>query len=138
MKLKNFEIREIINNLAGQNSLIYSTEKMPIKILWVIDGNLTKLKEIVERIDQKQEEINQSYNTEEKSENFTFENGEEGRRVKEEFLQEYREEINELMMIENEVNIETLSIDDFNNISLSPAEFGSIRFMLEENKGGII
>ena len=135
MKLRNFEIREIINNLAGQNSLIYSTEKMPIKILWVIDGNLTKLKEIAERIDQKQEEINQSYNTEEKSENFTFENGEEGRRVKEEFLQEYREEINELMMIENEVNIETLSIDDFNNISLSPAEFGSIRFMLEENKG---
>lgn len=135
MKLKNFEIREIINNLAGQNSLIYSTEKMPIKILWVIDGNLTKLKEIAERIDQKQEEINQSYNTEEKSENFTFENGEEGRRVKEEFLQEYREEINELMMIENEVDIETLSIDDFNNISLSPAEFGSIRFMLAENKG---
>ena len=135
MKLKNFEIREIISNLAGQNSLIYSTEKMPIKILWVIDGNLTKLKEIAERIDQKQEEINQSYNTEEKSEDFTFENGEEGRRVKEEFLQEYREEINELMMIENEVNIETLSIDDFNNISLSPAEFGSIRFMLEENKG---
>lgn len=135
MKLKNFEIREIINALTGQNSLIYSTEKMPIKILWVIDGNLTKLKEIAQRIDQKQEEINQSYNTEEKSENFTFENGEEGRRVKEEFLQEYREEINELMMIENEVNIETLSIDDFNNISLSPAEFGSIRFMLEENKG---
>lgn len=134
MKLKNFEIREIISALAGQNSLINSTEKMPIKILWVIDGNLNKLKEIAERIDQKQEEINQSYNTEEKSESCFFENGEEGRRVKDEFLSEYRDEINELMLIENEIDIETLSIDDFNNIALSPAEFGSIRFMLVNNE----
>ena len=134
MKLKNFEIQDIINTLSGENSLINSSQKMPIKILWKIDGNLRKLKEFAIRIDEKQTEINQTYSTDEKSENLTLDNGEEVRKVKEEFLQEYQTEINDLMNIENDVDIETLSINDFNNIELSPTEFGSIRFMLVEEE----
>lgn len=134
MKLKNFEIREILNTLSKPNSLVNSSEKMPIKILWVIDGNLRKLSEIAKRIDEKQEQINQNYSTDEKSEPAIFENGEMGRKIKIEFLQEYQNEVNELMNIENEIDIETLSIDIFNNIELSPAEFNSIRFMLVEEE----
>ena len=134
MKLTNYEIKNIADSLMKPDSLLYSSEKLPIKILWVIDGNLQKLNDIKKRIDDKQEEINQEYNNDEKSELTTFENGELGRKVKPEFLKEYQDQINELMLIKNDVDIETLSIDVFENILLSPSEFGSIRFMLEDSK----
>lgn len=134
MKLTNYEIKNIADALMKPDSLLYSSEKLPIKILWVIDGNLQKLNDIKKRINDKQEEINQEYNNDEKSELTTFENGELGRKVKPEFLKEYQDQINELMLIKNDVDIETLSIDVFENILLSPSEFGSIRFMLEDSK----
>lgn len=131
--LKNYEIINILNSLYREDSLINSKDsdkKLPVKILWKINGNVKKLKEIQERIQEEENEINEDYFNDEKSEM----NAEGGQIIKEEYRAEFINKKNELMSIENEVNLSMIDLNEIENLDFIPSDFMSIEFMIEDNE----
>ncbi len=134
IKLRNFEIEGIVKVLDNSESLLNTsdpTKKLPISVLWTMDENMTKLREIASRINKKREEIQGEYADDEHSFTETQEDGSMVRKVKEEYLKEFIEKMNELMSIENEINIKPIMIETIADCSLVPSDYRSIRFMLD-------
>jgi len=133
--LKNYEIEQIVNSFRSPDSLLNTTDsskKLPIKILWKIDGNFRKLEEIEKRIEEKRITIQNDFATDEKSEEYTQEDGNVIRKVKDAYLNDFRNQLEELAQIDNEVDIAMISLEDIENFDMVPADFTSIRFMIEE------
>lgn len=130
--LKNFEIVEIVNQLESADSILKSTsqdKKLPISILWIIDGNYRTLKSYFERIQEKEQAINQEYFNDEKSEL----NSDGYREVKVEFREEFLKAKNDLFAIENTISIEKVQINQLEGYNFIPSDFNSIRFMLTDS-----
>lgn len=131
--LKNYEIINILNSLYGEDSLINSKDpdkKLPVKILWKINGNIKTLKGIQERIQEEESKINEDYFNDEKSEM----SAEGGQIIKEEYRAEFINKKNELMSIENEVNLSMINLNEIENLDFVPSDFMSIEFMIEDNE----
>lgn len=125
--LKNFEIINILNALFGDNSLLTSKDtKLPVAILWKINGNVKALQAIQERIAEEERKINDEYFNNEKA---TEVNGQ--LTIKQEYVNEFVGKKDELMNIENEVSLSMISIDSISDINLAPADFMAIEFMIE-------
>ena len=135
--LSNYEIEYIFNKLNVPDNFLRTTDdnkKLPIKILWKIYNNLEALEKIFAKIDKEKMNINDSYSTDEKS-SFVVneETGETLRQVKQEYLEQYKKDVNELMGIENELIIDTIPLSWIENINMLPSDFESIRFMIEDD-----
>ncbi len=131
--LKNFEIEAIVNILANQESLLNSsTKNLDIEILWKIDSNFRKMISVAQNIQSMREKINLKYSDDEHSVSEMDEHTHElGRRIKKEFINEYQEEMNKFLNIENELEISTVSIEDLKACCISGKDFQSIKFMIE-------
>ena len=141
-KTKTFTTLEVINIVSYINNTMTSEQKeeMPTKMKWYIKKNLDKMIPIAKRFedfrDDEIEILQKEYFTEEKSEEYVEtrrdENGEpikdaEGneqttnmRRVKEEFMDDYKKDVDELnaklqeILIEkNEMEIACIDFDNF-------------------------
>lgn len=139
---KNGEILEIVDKLSDPNSLLNTsdpTKKLSVKILWKIDGNFRKLRDIAQRVYEKRATIENIFSDDSKSEEVSIseETGETVRRVKPEYLKDFHSQLNELLEIENTIDLEYVPISAFDEISLVPSDFISIRFMIDGDEGGI-
>lgn len=137
IKLRNFEVEGIVNTLEKRDSLLYTNDpekKLPVSVLWIMDENMDRLREIVSRIQKKREEIQSEYADDDHSFNETQEDGSIIRKVKNEYVKEFMGKMNELMSIENEINIKPIMISFLENRSLVPSDYRSIRFMLDKEK----
>ena len=132
--LKNFEIVDILNKLSEPDSLINSSspdKKLPISILWKINGNVKVLKEILTRIQEEEQKINDEYfNNDDKS----FVNDEGLKEIKFEYKDEFISKKNELFSIENEIEISMINLNDLIGVNFIPADFQSIEFMIAEDE----
>lgn len=125
--LTNYQITEILRKLNSPDSFLHSSTKYPVSFLWKVNGNIKKLSAINDRIAEEEQRINAEYSTEERA--VTDENG---ARIKEEYRDSFIAEKNELFSIENNIEIDTIAFADIENLEFSPAEFGSLEFMLED------
>ena len=131
LTLTNYEIVEILNKLYSPDGLIQSTDpdkKLPVPVLWKINGNIRKLKEIQDRISEEEQKINEAYFNDDKSET-----NEEGlQQVKPEFREAFINEKKELMNIENEVELSMIKLSDIEALSFVPSDFMLIEFMITD------
>ena len=132
--LKNFEIVDILNKLSEPDSLINSTspdKKLPISILWKINGNVKVLREILIRVQEEEQKINDEYfNNDDKS----FVNDEGLKEINLEYKDEFISKKNELFSIENEIEISMINLNDLIGVNFIPADFQSIEFMIAEDE----
>ena len=133
--LKNVEIERILMDLDRPDSIKNTTDsdkKLPIPILWKIETNYKALKEIGDRIVEKRDAINKDYSSDEKSMDDTDQEGVPVRRVKPEFIEDWRSELNDLLGVENAVTIDPILLADIESLDMVPGDFSSISFMVEE------
>ncbi len=133
--LKNVEIERILMDLDRPDSIKNTTDsdkKLPIRILWKIETNYKTLKEIGDRIVEKRDTINKDYSSDEKSMEDTDPEGVPVRRVKPEFIEDWRSELNDLLGVENAVTIDPILLEDIESLDMVPGDFSSISFMVEE------
>lgn len=127
--LKNYEIVDILKELNDPDSIINSKSsdtKLSVKILWTISGNIKKLNDILDLIQEQEQAINDSYFNEDKSEV----NDEGLYVVKSEFRNDFIKEKNDLMVIENEVELSMINLSDIQDFNFRPSDFMSINFMI--------
>lgn len=127
--LKNYEIVDILKELNDPDSIINSKSsdtKLPVKILWAISGNIKKLNDILDLIQEQEQVINDSYFNEDKSDV----NDEGLYVVKSEFRNDFIKEKNDLMLIENEVDLSMINLSDIQDFNFRPSDFMSINFMI--------
>ncbi|MBP5593916.1 MAG: hypothetical protein J6Y02_00945 [Pseudobutyrivibrio sp.] len=133
--LKNVEIERILMDLDRPDSIKNTTDsdkKLPIRILWKIETNYKALKEIGDRIVEKRDVINKDYSSDEKSMEDTDQEGVPVRRVKPEFIEDWRSELNDLLGVENAVTVDPILLEDIESLDMVPGDFSSISFMVEE------
>jgi hypothetical protein len=132
--LKNIEIKNILDGLNSEKSIVKSDTTLPINILWEIDKNHKKLSSIGEKIEERTNTIQQKYSSDECSTEVKDENDNViGRKVKPEYMSNFLTEINDFMILENEVEIGTIKISDLSTLSLSGKDFQSIKFMIDDD-----
>lgn len=138
IKMKNFEIKNIVEVLASKDSILNFDDKdrkISFNILWNIDTNFRILFDIAKRVNGTLEKIENKYSDNEHSTAIINENGDEiGRNVKDEYINSINMERYELMNVDNEISISTISLSELSNYNLTGKEFQSIRFMIEEEE----
>lgn len=130
-KLKNFEIMNILKNLNSEFGLMKSNDpdkKLPVSVLWNLSKNVKKLQELADLLNEQEQKINNNYFNEEKSEK--NDNGD--LEIKPEYRDSFITEKNDLYNLENEVELQTININEISNLNFTPADFTAIEFMIEE------
>lgn len=133
-EIKVFSNLEVINIVSFVNKVMTDEQKaeMPTKMRWYLKKNMDKLMPIARKFEEFRDAeivtLQEAYFTEEKSEEFmdkqVDENGVEQevpmRKVKDEYMGEYTEAVNELnkrlqeiLVEKNEVEIATVDLDAF-------------------------
>lgn len=121
MKLTNQEIYQIANiDIFNELKEVY----LPAKINFFIQKNIKTIANCVEAIEKTRIEIAQHYGTLDSETNQYI--------VKEENIEQAKQELAELFSIEQELDIKTFSIEELNNISITPIAMQALMFMIED------
>lgn len=143
--LTNLEVLNIYNyiNRCNKNkqtqdeSVTYPMLKLlnqfGVKAKWAFHVNLKKLEEVVNLYNSILKEIQVVYSDDEHSTESNTDNNEiKTRIVKDEYLTEYRNKIQELLNQENEISIKTINIDDISDVNLDFADLEILSFMIDD------
>ena len=120
MKLTNQQIYDATINLAS-----FSIEgKLPVKVSFFLQKNIQTLAAAAQEIEAARLQVAQDFGT----------LNEEGTQyvVPPEKLTEAKKELNDLFGLEQELNIHTFKIDDFDKVELTYQQLSAIMFMIEE------
>lgn len=136
--LKNVEIINIVDYLNSEKSIAQDIDaKFTMDFLWKLRKNIKKIDSLCKDFYSMQEEIVQKYQNDE----YSFLEEENGTRcLKEEFIEEYSNAINELLSQENEIELDIVSIDKvcvgglegMDKVGMSLPELEAISFMIED------
>lgn len=127
MKLKNFEIYGIAENLIKMFSEADSTQKLPIKLSFAIRKNLITFQNAATEIEKSKLEILNKYGKTEDGQKFIFDNPDSEQSANQEFT--------DLMMMEDDINIYEIDINSLrDDVQISNVEMDAIMFMLVEKK----
>ena len=139
----NFEITTIVGNFLNEKEKIlkaqkegkeYFSLKLPISVAWKRRININKLMKANEIIDEAIKEFQQKYATDEYSEAIVDEQGQEMRRIKDQYLDEYKNTYNEILNQKTDVDIKKVKIEDLGDLILTDEELDSLAFMIEEQE----
>lgn len=150
---KNFTTLEILNIVAWYKQARESEKKplnsLPLNIQWNLKRNIEKLTPIVESFNSFRDELDTQlqteYSTDEKSYDTTDEEGNQIRKIKEEYFEDFRaktdelnQKLNEILFNSNEVSISTVNLDKVFNeetfTDLTMDDLDILSFM-NEDKG---
>lgn len=122
LTLKNIDIYMLAAQLTEAFNNQEDESNLPIKINFFLQKNVNKIIDLVQDIDKSRNEIIQKYGTlnEEKQE---YE-------VPTEKLEEAQKELNDLFAIEQEVKINMLDINLFDDVNISEKKGNAILFMI--------
>lgn len=135
--LTNIEITNIMAYVNNENSIMNNTTmKFTMEFAWKFRKNVKKLADAYEIFTKLQEEIMQSYATDDYSE--VNEAGD--RVVKPEFVEDYSKKINDLYLQENSIDIDYVKIDKLclgglegmDKVELSIPELEVLSFMIDD------
>lgn len=122
LNLKNIEIYMLATQLAEAFNEQEEESKLPIKINFFLQKNINKILDLGQEIDKLRAEIIQKYGIL-NEENQQYD-------IPQEKLDEAQKELNDLFSIEQEVKINMLDINLFDNIDISEKKGNAILFMI--------
>lgn len=126
MKLSNKKILEDISKLRE-----LSQKQLPVKASYAIAKNILKLESDLKIYNIEREKLIDKYAQKDDSGNIVAD--EKGNiKFKEEHIEVWNEDIQELLAIENEIDIHKFKIEALQNYQMSPAELMLIDYMIEE------
>lgn len=102
----------------------YCDIKMPIKINFYLQKNIKTIMDAAQEIDGARFIIAQQYGT-------LNEEG-TGFNIPQENIEIVNKELNDLLSLEQDLNIHTFKLDDFNDLELTYQQMSAIMFMIEE------
>lgn len=119
----------ILNWVESRDSF-WAKEKLPIKIQWDMRKNISELKKIRDAYNEFYQKIIDKYSKDEYSEDIENEDGTVTRNVKQEHMEEYTNEVREILTIENEVELKQFDIDDFGDLDILINETELLTFFI--------
>ena len=128
MIVTNSDILSIVGFANAEGSFVNNPGvKLTVKFAWNWRKNIKKLQDLANDINDMRQRIMEEFSDDEHS----YAN-EDGRFVKDEYLQEYTGRIAELYAQENDVEVAKVKIEDLGNFEISVPEMDAIGFMIEE------
>lgn len=128
MKLSNEKILNTINVLGNLNNA-----QLPIKVAYAVSKNINKIESELKAYNTEKAKLIDKYS--EKDEEGKVISNEQGHvTIKNEHIEDWNRDINELLSIENEVDIHKIQLNDLlnANYNISPAELSMIDFMIND------
>lgn len=128
MKLSNEKIVNTINVLGNLNNA-----QLPIKVAYAVSKNINKIESELKAYNTEKAKLIDKYS--EKDEEGKVISNEQGHvTIKNEHIEDWNRDINELLSIENEVDIHKIQLNDLlnANYNISPAELSMIDFMIND------
>lgn len=128
MKLSNEKILNTINVLGNLNNA-----QLPIKVAYAVSKNINKIESELKAYNTEKAKLIEKYS--EKDEEGKVISNEQGHvTIKNEHIEDWNRDINELLSIENEVDIHKIQLNDLlnANYNISPAELTLIDFMIND------
>lgn len=128
MKLSNEKILNTINVLGNLNNA-----QLPIKVAYAVSKNINKIESELKAYNTEKAKLIDKYS--EKDEEGKVISNEQGHvTIKNEHIEDWNRDINELLSIENEVDIHNIQLNDLlnANYNISPAELTLIDFMIND------
>lgn len=128
MKLSNEKILNTINVLGNLNNA-----QLPIKVAYAVSKNINKIESELKAYNTEKAKLIDKYS--EKDEEGKVISNEQGHvTIKNEHIEDWNRDINELLSIENEVDIHKIQLNDLlnANYNISPAELTLIDFMIND------
>ena len=122
LTLQNIEIYMLATQLTAAFNEQEEESKLPIKINFFLQKNINKIIELGQEIDKLRSEIIQKYGVlNEETQQYD---------IPQEKLEEAQKELNDLFSIEQEVKINMLDINLFDNVDISEKKGNAILFMI--------
>jgi hypothetical protein len=122
LTLQNIEIYMLATQLTAAFNEQEEESKLPIKINFFLQKNINKIIELGQEIDKLRSEIIQKYGVlNEETQQYD---------IPQERLEEAQKELNDLFSIEQEVKINMLDINLFDNVDISEKKGNAILFMI--------
>ena len=120
--MENREIKRIAVAFANSDRDL----KLPVKVSWKRRVNRKRIADACQIIDEALRDLANRYADEEHS--YMDEN--KRRRVKEEFMKEYIAAVEEIMAQEQDVNIDTVKLEDMGDIEITDSDMDTLEFMI--------
>lgn len=122
---------------AEQENGFIATVKLPMKLMWNLKDNISALIEIREKFNDFNKKIEEKYGDDAHS--FDAEeidnNGQtqKMRRVKDEYLEEFNKERNEIFTTENKIKVKVFDIEDFGDIEVGVQDMSMLSFFIADD-----
>lgn len=139
-KLTNLEVSNIYNyfNRNENNTfpMLELLNQFSVKAKWAFRINLKKIEEIVKLYNDVLKDLQLEYSDDEHSTEST-ETDDKGkettiRTVKDKYIKEYQDKMQELFNQENDISVRTISIDDIADVKLDFVDLEMLSFMIDE------
>lgn len=139
-KLTNLEVSNIYNyfNRNENNTfpMLELLNQFSVKAKWAFRINLKKIEEIVKLYNDVLKDLQLEYSDDEHSTEST-ETDDKGkettiRTVKDKYIKEYQDKMQELLNQENDISVRTISIDDIADVKLDFVDLEMLSFMIDE------
>jgi len=127
MKLSNERIVNDANVLGA-----ISQKNLPIKVSYAIAKNIVKIEAEIKVYNKERQKLIDKYSVKDEEGKPLIEDN--NIRIAHEYIEDWNQDIKELLDIENEVDIHKFHIDELinSNCDMSPAELMLIDYMIEE------
>ena len=112
----------------------WNKTKLPIKLQWDMKKNIDTLSEIRNTYNEFYGKIQQKYSDDKYSKEVTQENGQVERVVKDEFISEFNNELNDILVTDNEVRIRQFNIEDFGSVDIDKKDMDMLSFFITEEE----
>ncbi|MHA2013298.1 MAG: hypothetical protein ACTSWG_13090 [Candidatus Helarchaeota archaeon] len=121
MKIK---LSLLINSINSLNELI--KKDLPIKVAYALSKNIKKINDEMRAFEDIKNKLFEKYGED------IEEKGKKFKRIKEENLKIYQEELNKIIDDVCEIDIHKVKIDQFEDVKIKPGDLIAISFMLED------
>lgn len=139
-KLTNLEVSNIYNyfNRNEDNTfpMLELLNQFSVKAKWAFRINLKKIEEIVKLYNDVLKDLQLEYSDDEHSieSTETDDKGKETtiRTVKDKYIKEYQDKMQELLNQENDISVRTININDIADVKLDFVDLEMLSFMIDE------
>ena len=139
-KLTNLEVSNIYNYFnRNENNIFPMLEllnQFSVKAKWAFRINLKKIEEIVKLYNDVLKDLQLEYSDDEHSieSTETDDKGKETtiRTVKDKYIKEYQDKMQELLNQENDISVRTININDIADVKLDFVDLEMLSFMIDE------
>ena len=125
---------KLTNKKIATDSMILmgiSRKELPVKVSYALSKNIAKIEKELEIYNSERQKLLDKYCVkDENGQNKIDENNQ--LKIQEEYLKDWKKDIEELQNIELEIDIHKFKIDELNGYNMAPSELMVIDYMIED------